>query len=177
MKNKQNGFIIPAVFSAIALLIAGSGIYLYFKGDSKPLVSASTAISSSTVSVSLSKNATSTSALPITIKNSGSTNIAGFSLVVKPDGSGIMNINNSHTASSSIKQIPVGVLDYQTLQQDLATIPSMQWQTSCAKSVSFGSTLKVVYNGEISSDVTCSPNTQPYLDLLDIANTLVKQAE
>ena len=97
--------------------------------------------------------------------------------MVNPDGSGVMNIGSTHTASSSEKQIAVGMLDYQTLQRDIVAIPSMQWQTSCMKSVSFSSTEAIVYNGVTSSDITCSPNTQPYKDLLDVVNTLISQVK
>jgi len=159
MKSKQNGFTIPIVLSTIALLIAASGTYFYFKADSSPFVSASVSTSS------------------ITIKDSGSTNSAGFSLVINSDGSGTLNTDNTHLASSSIKQIPSGTLDYQTLQRNIVVIPSMQWQTSCAKSVSFGTTEVIIYDGQTSSDITCPPNTQPYQDLLQTVNTSVSQAE
>ena len=114
----------------------------------------------------------------ITINNSGSTNAAGFSLAVNSDGSGIMSVNNSRVASSSVKHIPIGVLDYQTLQKRIVAVPALPFKDlQCAKSVSFGFTETVIYKGETSGDLTCSPNLQSYRDVLNIVNTLITQAK
>lgn len=97
-----------------------------------------------------STSANSTSSLPITlltspqtpilIHNSGSTNSAGFDLTINSDGSGSMYTSASHTSQSSSVQLPAMTLDYQTLLQTIVALPSFQFQTSCAKSVSFGTT-------------------------------------
>ena len=167
MKNKQKGFTTLVIFSVIALLIAGGETYLYFNNKTNSSVSKSAIVQALMISTS-----------SIIINNSGSTNTASFGLVVNPDGSGVMNIGDSHTASSSVKQISVGVLDYQTLQNKILVVPTLQFTNIvCAKSVSFGYTENVVYNGETSGDITCPPSQQSYQDLLQIVNTVIIQAK
>jgi hypothetical protein len=97
-----------------------------------------------------------------TIRNSGSTNFLGWSLTISGDGSGNL------AAGQIIRQYPAGTFNATSLKQFLGSLPNVSVVkpfTGCAKSVSFGSSTFITYNGYTSGDITCIPTSSPYANL------------
>jgi peptidoglycan hydrolase-like protein with peptidoglycan-binding domain len=113
----------------------------------------------------------------ISITDSGSTNTAGFVLTINADGSGTLNTSQSHSTQASIKQIPAGTLRYQTLKLDIEAVPDLLVQGQCAKSVSFGSTETIVYNGQKSGDVSCPSTASSSQSLSQEVSAIIAQAK
>lgn len=94
------------------------------------------------------------------IRNSGSTNTPGWTLTINTDGSGAIAYNQTRRTSFSHyenKAFAAGTFDSKQLETllarigDVSTIPNR----GCIKSVSFGSTTTITYQGKTSGDLTC----------------------
>ncbi len=95
-----------------------------------------------------------------TIRNSGSTNTPGWTLTINKDGSGAIAYDQTRRTSFGHyenKTFAVGTFDSKQLEAllaqigDVSTIPNR----GCIKSVSFGSTTTITYQGKTSGDLSC----------------------
>jgi hypothetical protein len=97
----------------------------------------------------------------IVINNSGSTNTAGWQLVINPDGSGAFVSQPGHPINYGSKEYPAGTFNITGITTIIdqfggaSKIPT----GTCAKSVSFGTTTTITYNGSTSGDVSCLTGT------------------
>ncbi len=95
----------------------------------------------------------------VTIENTGSTNMPGVKLVVSPAGTAEVQPRDAEPRKANVDQ---HLCDQ--LFQDLKSISSLSAlpRTHCVKSVSFGSSLFVEFNGERSPDLNCpaAPNSK-----------------
>ena len=95
-----------------------------------------------------------------TIRNSGSTNTPGWTLAINTDGSGAITYDQTRRTGFGHyenKAFTAGTFDSEQLETllaqigDVSTIPNR----GCIKSVSFGSTTTITYQGKTSGDLTC----------------------
>jgi hypothetical protein len=116
------------------------------------------------------------------ITNSGSTNAPGSILTLNTDGSGSLVYQKDRGNSFRYvdKTFPARTFDLAQLENllaqigDVSTIPNH----GCLKSISFGSTTTITYQGKTSGDVSCLSNTDQkiYLDVKERVETLYRQA-
>jgi hypothetical protein len=95
------------------------------------------------------------------ISKSRSTNSPAYRVVVRNDGSATAEIGGANVAASSepaqLRTFTAGSIDSQTLRRlltelgDVSAIPTGH----CPKSVSFGTTTQVTYEGKTSGDLEC----------------------
>ncbi len=93
------------------------------------------------------------------ITNSGSTNLPGLTLTINKDGSGSLHFDKGRNQLKRDKDqtFPSGTFDTTKLSsilnqlQDMSKVPNH----SCLKSVSFGTTTTITYNGKTSGDISC----------------------
>lgn len=88
-----------------------------------------------------------------TIRNSGSTNTAGFTIALWPNGTGNVSMQNGNPRDVTIAHdlITRFFADLQAAQT--ADAP----RSHCMKSVSFGTTTSVAWHGWQSPDLQCPP--------------------
>lgn len=91
------------------------------------------------------------------ITNSGSTNLPGLSLTIHKDGSATVHYDKGRNQAASDRTFPAGTLDVAKLTALLNQIHDMNAipDHSCLKSVSFGTTTTISYNGKTSGDLSC----------------------
>ena len=112
----------------------------------------------------------------VVITNSGSTNAPGSTLTINTDGSGTLTYQEgtqgARFQSYRDRTFPAGTFESNQLEnvltqiKDVGTIPNRD----CLKSVSFGSTTTITYQGKTSGDLSCLSNEDPkvFLDLKDL---------
>lgn len=85
------------------------------------------------------------------IRNSGSTNMAGYTIVVHPDASVDMTMDGELTHATA------GLAQVRWLFKKLHAAGPLDVMPGghCMKSASFGSTTTIVYDGKTSPDLTC----------------------
>ena len=85
------------------------------------------------------------------IRNSGSTNTAGYTIVVHPDASVDMTVDGELTHASA------GVAQVRWLFRKLSAAGPLDAMAGghCMKSASFGSSTTIAYDGKTSPDLTC----------------------
>jgi hypothetical protein len=110
------------------------------------------------------------------ITNSGSTNMPGSTLTINNDGSGSLTYRRGAQEQRFQRYVDkiftAGTFDSSQLAsvlaqiQDVSTIPNH----NCVKSVSFGSTTTITYQGKTSGDLSCLSNADEkiFLDLKDL---------
>ncbi|MGP6158557.1 MAG: hypothetical protein ACLPYS_13820 [Vulcanimicrobiaceae bacterium] len=96
----------------------------------------------------------------VTIVNSGSTNMAGYTLRALPNG----DVSTGEGANAERHVAPALT---QRLFRDLQAAGALDRMsaTSCMKSASFGSWTRLTYRGATSPDLSC-PSTSPALRAL-----------
>jgi hypothetical protein len=121
-----------------------------------------------------------TSEVLAVINNSGSTNTPGSTLTIHKDGSGSITYEKRTQGERfghyQDKVYPAGTFESSQLEnlltqiQDVSTIPNRD----CLKSVSFGSTTTITYQGKTSGDLSCLNNQDPqsFLDLKDLVQKI-----
>ncbi|GAC1444039.1 MAG: hypothetical protein NVSMB59_09860 [Vulcanimicrobiaceae bacterium] len=87
----------------------------------------------------------------VTIRNSGSTNLPGFSITIRPDGSADV------VASGATERATVAAPQTRWLFQKIREAGALDALPSgrCMKSASFGSSLTVAFGGRVSPDLNC----------------------
>jgi len=87
----------------------------------------------------------------IVISNSGSTNTAGFTIVIHPDFSADV------TMGGSVRHAEVGAAQAKWLRAKLAAAMPLAALVArpCMKSASFGTRTRLTYEGETTPDVSC----------------------
>ena len=110
------------------------------------------------------------------ITNSGSTNMPGSTLSINTDGSGSLTYRKGAQEQRFQRYVDktfaAGTFESSQLAnllaqiQDVSTIPNH----NCVKSVSFGSTTTITYQGKNSGDLSCLSNADAkiFLDLRDL---------
>lgn len=119
------------------------------------------------------------SSLLAIVTNSGSTNTPEAILTLNTDGSGAL-VYQANSRGYSNKTFPPGTFDIAQLQHllvqigDVSAIPDHE----CLKSISFGSTTTITFEGKTSGDVSCLSNAdqQTYLDVKKEVQRLYAQA-
>ncbi|MGO9863964.1 MAG: hypothetical protein ACLPLR_10175 [Terriglobales bacterium] len=98
-----------------------------------------------------------------TIIQSGSTNSRGYSVVLHNDGSATSVFIGTTDAMVEKREFPAGTVDTKTLGQLLAQIGDVSKIPAghCPKSVSFGTTTKIEYEGKTSGDLQCIAQAAP----------------
>ena len=101
------------------------------------------------------------------ISKSRSTNSPSYRVVVRSDGSATAEIGGADVAGGSepaqLRTFTAGSIDSQTLRRlltevgDVSAIPTGH----CAKSVSFGTTTQITYEGKTSGDLQCVRRPAP----------------
>lgn len=87
-----------------------------------------------------------------TIRNSGSTNTAGYTVVIHPGDSADV------TVDGEVSHRTVGAAQVRWLFAKLRAAGPLDGMAGgrCMKSASFGSTTTIAYNGHVSPDLSCS---------------------
>lgn len=98
-----------------------------------------------------------------TIEDTGSTNMAGVKMIVNPSGTAEVQPRNAQSRKTT-----VDVHLSERLFQDLKSVGPLSAlpPVHCIKSVSFGSSLYVEFNGERSPDLTCPAQPDSKLAML-----------
>ncbi len=86
------------------------------------------------------------------IRNSGSTNAAGYAIIVHPDGS--VEIDQAGVVSRATLERPQTKWLFAKLQAD-SPISNLV-SAHCMRSMSFGSTTRVTYRGATTGDLGCT---------------------
>ncbi|CAF0857110.1 unnamed protein product [Adineta steineri] len=125
---------------------------------------------------------------PVTIVNSGSTNTPGYTIIIQNDGNTHYYIAPSRAQianSDGTCQQPTWTNG--TAQLSSSTRKSLYCQIkhcepfnklpveSCGKSVSFGFTLKLTYNGETTPDLSCPTTNQKLENLITTVNKVISE--
>ncbi len=88
----------------------------------------------------------------ITIRNSGSTNTAGYTILLRPDGSAAVTLGGE----TSEKTVPMAQTKW-LFEKVRGAMPLDALPASgCMKSASFGTAVSVSYDGRTSPDVSCA---------------------
>jgi len=115
------------------------------------------------------------------ITNSGSTNAPGSTLTIMKDGSGSLTYQKGAQEERFSrfvnKTFTRGTFESTQLEnmltqiKDVGTIPNRD----CLKSVSFGSTTTITYQGKTSGDLSCLSNEDPkiFLDLKNLVQSML----
>jgi len=85
------------------------------------------------------------------IRNSGSTNAAGYTIVLHPDGTAELRQNEATVAKTVAKTQAARLFDALRAMGRLDALPIGH----CMRSASFGSTTTVTYAGHTSGDLGC----------------------
>ncbi len=95
------------------------------------------------------------------IIDSGSTNTAGFRIVVERSGKAVCTGRRS---ASETRKVPKELLRrfYVDLEKPLAELP----KHACMKSASFGTTLTIEFGGQTSPDLSCGDHGDERLKTL-----------
>ncbi len=106
------------------------------------------------------------------IDNPGSTNVNGYLIQIWSDGhASVMLQTRDRRIASSPKPFSIPVTIARKVFADLAAARNGNATTvPCMKTVSFGASLKVVWQGWESTDLTCPPKDE-------LANALARDAE
>jgi hypothetical protein len=106
------------------------------------------------------------------IDNSGSTNVNGYVIQIWADGDGsVMLQTRDGRIAGSPKPFRIPVTIARKFFTDLAAARNGNATTvPCMKTVSFGASLKVAWQGWESTDLTCPPKDE-------LANALARDAE
>ncbi len=93
-----------------------------------------------------------------TIVDSGSTNTSGYRIVVRSDGSAAASLLQTPPQSSTSKPVTIPKTIVARFFADLAAARKGNATTvPCMKSASFGTTLRVTWQGWVSPDLSCPP--------------------
>jgi hypothetical protein len=121
---------------------------------------------SSTIKAGQGKNPDTENILAV-ISKSRSTNSPAYKVLVRNDGSATAEIDGAKVAGGSepaqLRTFTAGSIDSQTLRRlltevsDVSAIPT----SHCAKSVSFGTTTQITYEGKTSGDLQCVRGPSP----------------
>jgi hypothetical protein len=142
--------------------------------------------SSSSSSSNLQHAPGSTTVLAV-ITNSGSTNAPASTLTLHSDGSALLHYFQDSCACIQTnpgrfvdKTFPVGTFSLIQLQSTLTQIGNVSAipNYGCLKSISFGSTTTITYQGKTSGDVSCLSRADAsiYLTLKTEVNGIYQQA-
>ena len=120
----------------------------------------------------------------VVITNSGSTNMPESTLTINTDGSGSLMYHKDTTAGNSSrfvdKTFPAGTFNIAQLKNLLRQIGNVSAipDHGCIKSISFGSTTTITYQGKTSGDISCLSNAdlKIYLDAKEQVEALYTQA-
>lgn len=128
---------------------------------------------STTATSSQPQGKRSTTNLVATVNTSGSTNTSGYQLYIYDNGGATLTCANTRNYSihCTNKIYPAGTFQVQNLEKTLAKIgdvSTVQPRSGCVKSVSFGTSQSITYNGKTSGDLSCIQSTDPqeYQDLV-----------
>jgi hypothetical protein len=117
------------------------------------------------------------------ITNSGSTNAPGSTITINKDGSGTLAFQKrgeSRRFTQYVnKTLPPNTLESSQLEKiltqikDVETIPKRE----CIKSISFGSTTTITYQGKTSSDISCltDEDAKIFQDLKSLVQSIRSQ--
>ena len=109
---------------------------------------------------------------PGIIINSGSTNTCPYTISVEPSGQASYTVCNNPGTGKISKSLATEFFNDISAGEPLSELPD----TSCGKSVSFGTTTKVKYKDQTSPDVSCPSSdsrvTNLYNDAQDIQQKL-----
>lgn len=99
----------------------------------------------------------------ISIIDSGSTNRPGLTVTVDQSGNATVAPRNAKAQTTTLNSELCGqLMRHVKAAGTLSELPKQH----CAKSVSFGSSLYVEFNGDRSPDISCSPQSDPRADAL-----------
>src|SRR5437879_3615229 len=130
---------------------------------------------------SISRHPQDTNGVLAVITNSGSTNAPGSTLTIMKDGSGSLTYQKGAQEERFSrfvnKTFPRGTFESNQLEnmliqiKDVGTIPNRD----CLKSVSFGSTTTITYQGKTSGDLSCLSNedSKIFLDLKKLVQSML----
>ncbi len=114
-----------------------------------------------TVGINMERSAAAGNSPYIVITNSGSTNMPGSTLTINRDGSGSITYEKEVPGQTlkhvTNKAFPAHTFDTGQLEQMLNKVGSVDKipNHGCLKSMSFGSTTTITYQGKTSGDVSC----------------------
>jgi hypothetical protein len=92
------------------------------------------------------------------IVDSGSTNTSGYTIVVQSNGSASVTVQQNATESSSPKPFTLSQATATRFFADLAAAKKGNaTAVPCMKSASFGTTLRITWQGWTSPDLSCPP--------------------
>ncbi|MCW5315107.1 hypothetical protein GTQ43_15200 [Nostoc sp. KVJ3] len=108
---------------------------------------------------------------PGVIINSGSTNACGFKIRVFPSGKATYTVCNRKGAGEIKVNTATTFFQDISAAKPLSGLPS----TSCVKSVSFGTSTQIKYQGQKSPDISCPSNDSRVTNLYNDAKTIQQQ--
>jgi predicted heme/steroid binding protein len=127
---------------------------------------------------------------PVKIVNSGSTNTPGYTIIIEHNGSvhyyiaprrvQVINVNGAAQQPSWTNG--TAQLSHKTTKDLYSQIKRCEPFNKlpveqCAKSVSFGFTLTLIYNGEATPDLTCPTNNKNLANLTTIVNRVISESK
>jgi hypothetical protein len=113
----------------------------------------------------------------VVIVNSGSTNTAGYHIIVQPDGTATYDVHTSASSASAPKRKLESKV-VRPLFRDLSAARSVEKLPTgvCMKSASFGTRTYVQWHGVSSPDLSCSSDdarvTRLYRDITAVEQQL-----
>lgn len=115
----------------------------------------------------------------VEIKNSGSTNTAGWDLLILTDGSGSMTYTtsaNTHSVVPSDKEFSNKTFNVDLLKKNLDSADLGSFTGHCMHSVSFGSTETVIYSSKTIGSFDCYAATHPEASVVVAVDDALKTA-
>lgn len=158
MKTTRKEFIVPFAVACFALALTIVGIY-YVHGTEVLRTGSLGTISRQPGKYS---KAVSTNS-DITIKRVGGM-FGELTIAVHADGSGSIQYVGRESPDSyfsGTKQIPVGALDYTSLRNAIAAVPTLEFKSpSCLSLGVMDVTTQISYGGQTSPSLSCLPTEQ-----------------
>jgi hypothetical protein len=175
LPSRKRRFLLPGAI-AVALIVLVTtiiGIQVFVTHPNLP-----TQTGTHKMTQSPSNSQAAGSSVLAVITNSGSTNLPGLSLTLNKDGSGSLHYEKGKNQLKNAidRTFPAGTFDTTKLTdllhqiQDVSTVPNH----GCLKSISFGTTTTITYNGKTSGDISCLTNEDG--QLFGQLRTIVQEA-
>ncbi|CAF3546131.1 unnamed protein product [Rotaria socialis] len=119
---------------------------------------------------------------PIEIVNSGSTNTPGYRVEIEHNGNvhyyiaprrvGIISLNGGTNGTAKLSRKTTKDLYHHIKQCEPFNKLTIE---TCLKSVSFGFSLKLIYNGQTTPDLTCPTNNTHLENLAKVVNSVISE--
>lgn len=110
----------------------------------------------------------------VVITNSASTNSLGYTLTVNNDGGGLLQYQKFGNQTIQDKNFPANNWSISNLRNDLQAVGDVSKinRGECMKSISFGTSTLITYQGKTSQDIQCVSQNDPQINK-DLATEVI----